>query len=278
MCPDNSFYDNLFQEDSYDTPENTKRFLTDRMVLGNRFSFYARNFAIFTQTGRYAKMGMLDKTHQIKFSYGNVKVVEGCGGRIHLRGLNNLSKFQGPAMLIGNHMSLLETAIFHAFVRPRRDITFVIKKSLLDVPFFGNIMRSLEAIAIGRANPKDDFKIVMSEGKRLLEKGKSIILFPQSTRSENFEPENFNTIGIKLARAAKVPVIPFALKTDFLENGRWLRDLGPVRREKNIFFEFAEPIMEISGNGKDEHNKIIEFISAKVAEWKEYDRIKASQK
>jgi 1-acyl-sn-glycerol-3-phosphate acyltransferase len=129
-------------------------------------------------------------------------------------------------------------------------------------------MRALKAVAVGRENPKDDFKTVMTEGKKLLDEGKSIILFPQSTRSENFEPGNFNTMGIKLAKAAGVPVIPFALKTDFLANGRYLRDLGPVRREREIYFEFAEPVMEIAGNGKEEHNRIAAFIQSRLAEWR----------
>lgn len=267
MCPEGNSYFNPFSENSYDTPDNCRRFLSDRLLLGNRFSFYIRNFHVFIQTGIHGKKGTLDRERQISQSCKNIRIVEGCGGKIHLRGLNHLSKFEGPAMLIGNHMSLLETALFHAFVRPRRDITFVIKKSLLDVPFFGDIMRSLGTIAVGRKNPKDDFKIVMSEGKKVLNSGKSIILFPQSTRSEKFEPESFNTIGIKLARSAKVPVIPFALKTDFLGNGALIRDLGPVRRDREIYFEFAEPIMEISGTGKEEHNRIVEFIQLKLKEW-----------
>ena len=77
------------------------------------------------------------------------------------------------------------------------------------------------------------FKAVLEGGKQRLQKGISIIVFPQTTRTVRFEPENFNSIGVKLAQRAKVPIIPLALRTDakqmpptpciaFLKNSRRL--------------------------------------------------------
>jgi 1-acyl-sn-glycerol-3-phosphate acyltransferase len=98
----------------------------------------------------------------------------------------------------------------------------------------------------------------ISEGKKRLEAGKSIVLYLQSTRSAEFNPKRFNSIGVKLPKEAKVSIIPFALKTDFLANGKWVKDLGPIQRNKKVYFEFGEPI-KVSGHGKEEHQKIIEF-------------------
>ncbi|MDD3119351.1 MAG: lysophospholipid acyltransferase family protein [Victivallales bacterium] len=258
---------NLFPGDCYDTPPSSRRDFIDKYLsLGTRWSFYLRNFFIFSRSGECGRKGLLDGEHQVFYSNMNIRLVEKCGGKIHLRGLDNLGRIDGPAMLIGNHMSLLETALFHAIARPRRDFTFVIKESLLRVPFFGNIMRALDAIAVGRENPRDDLRIVLSRGKEILKSGRSIILFPQSTRTVEFDPKKFNTIGIKLARSAGVPIIPFALKTDFLGNGKWLRDMGPIYRNKEIYFEFGEPI-HIVGDGKKEHQQIIEFIQQRLRTW-----------
>ena len=110
----------------------------------------------------------------------------------------------------------------------------------------------------------------MTEGKRLLEEGRSIIIFPQSTRSEEFNPEKFNSIGIKLVKSAGVPVVPFALKTDFLGNGKYFRDLGPVRPKRQVWFEFA-PARQVEGNGQTTQQEIIDFIQSKIADWKTYD-------
>jgi 1-acyl-sn-glycerol-3-phosphate acyltransferase len=256
-----------FPGDSYDTPEGTPRSIFDKLLLGSRASFYLRNFYIFYLSGSRCRINDFPGQAQADHSLMNFRIVEGCGGRIHLRGLENLSKFPGPAVIIGNHMSLLETAILHAFVRPRRDFCFVIKRQLLDVPYFGDIMRHLECVAVGRKNPKEDFKTVMEEGRKRLEKGKSVLVFPQHTRSAVFNPAEFNTIGVKLAKNAGVPIIPLALRTDFLANGRKFKDFGPIHRDRPVWFEFGEPIMHVSGTGKEEHARIVEFIKDRLSKW-----------
>ena len=214
---DSSAY-NPFPGDSYDTPEHVPGSIVDTLLLHTRASFYLRNFYVFYRSGSACRKGYFPQDQQTRNSYQNILITESCGGKFHLRGLNNLSRFEGPAVLIGNHMSLLETAVMHAFVRPRRNFCFVIKEQLFRVPYFGDIMRTLGCIGVGRKNPRDDFRAVIEEGKKTLAGGKSIVIFPQATRSEVFDPAQFITIGVKLARHAGVPVIPMALRTDFLSD------------------------------------------------------------
>ncbi|UKI34579.1 MAG: 1-acyl-sn-glycerol-3-phosphate acyltransferase [Lentisphaeria bacterium] len=210
----------------------------------------------------------LTAERQIYYSNLNLRLVERCGGKVHLRGLDHLRALEGrPVVLIGNHMSLLETALFHSVMRGLLDFTFVIKQSLMKVPFFRSIMTALGAIPIGRENPRDDLRAVLEEGTALLNAGRSIVIFPQSTRSETFDPEKFNSIGIKLARRAGVPVVPFALKTDFLGNGKRFRDFGPVRPEREVWFEFGAA-RKVEGNGQALQQEIIEFIGTRLAQWR----------
>lgn len=261
----------LFAGDAYDTPESMRKSMLYRLSLGSRWYFYLNNFGIFARTGRCGRRGRLDKERQIYYSNKNFRLVEKCGGRIHLRGLENLRDVSGePVVLIGNHMSLLETALFHAVAREYLDFTFVIKQSLLTVPFLRDIMRSLGAIPVGRENPRDDLRAVLGDGKKVLESGRSIIIFPQSTRSETFDAAKFNSIGIKLAKSAGVRVLPFALKTDFLGNGKYLRDMGPVRPKRGVYFEFA-PARAVEGNGQVLQQEIIGFIQSRLASWQAMD-------
>ena len=240
---------NPFPGDSYDTPEHVKGSFLDLLLFRTRASFYLRNFYV---SGN---------------SYQNILITESCGGKFHLRGLNNIDKVKGPVLFISNHMSLLETAVMHAFMRPRKDFCFVIKEQLFQVPYFGDIMRTLGCIGVGRKNPRDDFRAVIEEGKKTLAGGKSIVIFPQASRSTVFDESHFNTIGVKLAKAAGVPVIPTALKTDFLGNGKLIKDLGPIHRDREIYFEFGEPIMKIEGSGKQEQQQIIDFIESRLLSW-----------
>jgi 1-acyl-sn-glycerol-3-phosphate acyltransferase len=57
-----------------------------------------------------------------------------------------------------------------------------------------------------------------------------------------------------------------AIKTDFWVNGRFIKELGPLDRSKEIFFSFGKPI-EINGNGKEEHKQVIDFIKTRFDQW-----------
>jgi 1-acyl-sn-glycerol-3-phosphate acyltransferase len=128
----------------------------------------------------------------------------------------------------------------------------------------------MRPITVTRTNPREDLKAVLEEGSALLKEGRSVIIFPQTTRTMELEPERFNSIGVKLARRAGVPVVPIALKTDALGNGRVLKDFGTVDPTRDVHFSIGEP-MEITGRGHEEHRRIIEFITAKLNTWKAAD-------
>lgn len=264
--------------DQYDTPAGIPVSGLFRLTGKSRWYFYAYNFGIFCRSGALGQKGQLDQQNQIRLSSENIDLIERCGGHIHLRGLNNLKALNGkPVVLAGNHMSLLETAVLHAIIREYVDFSFIVKESLLKVPYFRDILFALHAVAVTRENPREDLKTVLTEGKKRLDAGQCMIVFPQAHRSTEFDPEKFNTIAVKLARHAGVPVMPVALKTDFLGNGRFLRDLGPVHPEKDVYFEFGEP-MDITGNGSEQQKKIVEFISSRVKTWRDAESEGAAEK
>ena len=203
-----------------------------------------------------------------ELAYDMTRAVEATGATVAFDGFDALRQLKGkPFVVVANHMSLLETGLLHAVSREYIDFSFVVKESLMRVPYFGDILRALDAIPVSRSNPREDLKTMLREGKRILKSGRSLIVFPQSTRSEVLDPEKFNSIGVKLAKSADVPVLPLALKTDFLANGKLLRDMGPVRPERRVCFEFA-PMLEITGNGQEEQARIVDFISSRLDEWR----------
>ena len=58
-----------------------------------------------------------------------------------------------------------------------------------------------------------------------------MVIFPQSQRTLEFDPEHFNKLGIKLAKKAEAHIVPVALKTDFWKNGRLFKDIGALDRQ-----------------------------------------------
>ncbi len=230
------------------------------------FSFYRQMAAIVFRSSGRAKRGHYGDQGWAQSSLDIMKALEHVGVIIEVTGADHFIDLDVPCVFIGNHMSTLETFVLPGIIEPLKDVTFVVKKSLIDYPVFRHVMRSRDPVVVGRVNPREDLRAVLDGGTERLKTGRSVIIFPQTTRTPVFDPAAFNTIGIKLAKKAGVPVIPIALKTDAWGNGKHLKDFGRIDPSKKVYFAFGWPL-SIRGNGAGEHQRIIEFISGKLKEW-----------
>jgi len=255
-----------FDSFTYNTPEKGKISIWDRIIHCNRLYFTVKYAGTVLKTRRQAIRGEYDTKAWADSSFYIFSFIEKAGGVYRISGMENISRDPGPVVFIGNHMSTLETMVLPGIIAPHREATFVVKESLVNHPLFGHVMRSRDPIVVGRTDARKDFETVMTKGMELLAKGTSIIIFPQSTRSIEFKPEEFNSLGVKLAKKAGVNVVPIALKTDFWGQGKLIRELGPLDSKKIIHFKFGEPF-PITSPGKAENQRIIDFIQASLKEW-----------
>ncbi len=251
---------------NYYTSPSHKRALFDKLLFNSRLYFLYKYFGVVLRSRKKALNGTYDTKAWYESSHEIFDIIENCGGKFHLEGLDNIDPKGGPYVFISNHMSALETMIFPGIIAPKMDVTFVVKESLINYPFFGPIMRSREPIVVSRENSREDLMKVLLEGKEILKSGRSIIIFPQSTRKTVLNPSEFNSLGVKLAKKAGVKIVPIAIKTDFWGNSRFIKDLGPLNRKKVIHMEF-KPGVSITGNGKIENDAIIDFISDRFKKW-----------
>jgi len=249
-----------FSSATYETSADRKRRLGDRLFGNSRFYFFSRYFGMVLAASKLAREGIYDDTAWEKSSSDIFQLIEDCGGRFSISGFDHLRQLKGPAVIVSNHMSSLETQILPCLINPIRPVTFVVKEKLVRMKIFGPIMRSRDPVTVTRANPRQDLVTVLEEGVKRLAAGRSLVIFPESTRHLEFDPANFNSLGVKLARRAGVPIVPVALKTDFWGNGKWVRDFGAINREKRIHFVFGPPL-EINGNEKEVHAECTRFIS-----------------
>jgi 1-acyl-sn-glycerol-3-phosphate acyltransferase len=197
-----------------------------------------------------------------------LKSLEKVGVRLDVSGVDNLKNTMGPVIIVGNHMSMMETLILPGIIQPLKPVTFVVKEALLNYPVFKYVMRSRNPIAVTRTNPRQDLKTVLNEGVDRIGKNISVIVFPQTTRAHSFDPSQMSSIGVKLAKKAGVTIVPLALKTDCWENGRKIKDFGRLNLTKTAYFSFGTPLV-VTGKGDDEQEQINNFISSKLAEWAE---------
>lgn len=229
--------------------------------------FYPRFLNVVYQSSRYAKRGAYTIEVWQDHSIRVLRALESVGVQFDVRGLEHLKKVEGPVIFVGNHLSVMETVVLPSWILAYLPFTYVIKQSLLEVPIFKHVMGSLDPIAVTRTNPRLDLKIVLEQGVERVARGLSIVVFPQTTRTQ-FNPDQFSTIGVKLARKADVPIIPLALLTHAWENGRIAKDFGKIVPSRKVFFAFGEPLV-VEGKGSAEQQQIIDFITGNLASWEQ---------
>jgi len=229
-------------------------------------SFYCNLLFIVFKASGMARRGEYDGRAWAESSHDVLREIEKIGVQIEVTGIEHIMAHEQPSVIIGNHMSMMETLLLPIMINPLKDVTFVVKESLLNYPVFKYVMRSRNPVAVGRTNPREDLKTVMTEGVDRLSNGISVIVFPQTTRAQVFDPKQMSSIGVKLAKKADVSVIPLALKTDAWKNGKMFKDFGRIDRGKTARFAFGKP-MKVESRGNEEQQAVNDFITEKLNEW-----------
>jgi 1-acyl-sn-glycerol-3-phosphate acyltransferase len=240
--------------------------LLDRLL--GRFDawYYVRLLGILRDAERAARGAAMSREAWAAVSLSYLRLLEGVGARLEVTGLGFPAAAGRPVVFVGNHMSILESFLLPAVLLHINRVAAVVKESLLRYPLLGPFARATEPISVGRTNPREDLRAVLDAGRRFLEAGRSVILFPQATRSAVFDPSAFNTLGVKLARDAGAPIVPLALKTDFQANGRLVKDIGPLDRSKTVHLRFGPPL-ELGSDPKEANRAVVRFITDALAEW-----------
>ena len=193
------------------------------------------------------------------------KSLERAGVTIIIEGYENIMANPKPCVFVANHMSTLETFFLPGIIQATKPVTYVIKRFLTSYPFLGSILLRLDAIAVDRKSPRQDLANILSLGAEQLKFGRSVIIFPQGTRTNVLAPEQFNSLAVKLAKRSEVQLAPIALKTDAWGTG-FIKDIGFIRPEKTVHFKFGEPLT-ITGNGKEQHAESLRFIIENCERW-----------
>lgn len=132
-----------------------------------------------------------------------------CGIHWKVKGYENLP--DAPVILLSKHQSAWET-IFYCWLMPRPMI-FVFKKSLLYIPFFGWGLAMLRMIAIDRSKGREAMSQVIETGKRRLNDGQWVIMFPEGTRTPVGSQGKYKAGGAILAIGTNTPVVPIAVNS-----------------------------------------------------------------
>jgi 1-acyl-sn-glycerol-3-phosphate acyltransferase len=111
-------------------------------------------------------------------------------------------------MYLINHQSDLDIGIMETI--SKKDLSWVAKKELFDVPFFGLAMSMPEDIPVERQS-KTSLLRLLKNAKDRLNKGRVITMFPEGTRSNNGKMLPFKSGAKVVADKYKLKVQPVVL-------------------------------------------------------------------
>ena len=183
-----------------------------------------------------------------RFAVFSARII--CGIRCEVQGRENLP--DGPAIVMCKHQSAWETLwLTTAMPRP---LTFVYKRELNYLPFFGWGIATLGMINIDRSRGKDAFEQVVEQGSDRLARGWWIVIFPEGTRTAPGAAPHYKTGGSRLAVRTAAKVVPIAVNSGEL----WRR---------RAFLKMPGTITVSIGPPIDPAGKTAEVIASLVENW-----------
>ncbi|MBI2420217.1 MAG: 1-acyl-sn-glycerol-3-phosphate acyltransferase [Ignavibacteriales bacterium] len=165
---------------------------------------------------------------------------------------------------VSNHSSMFDIPAIMAAVPTRASIIF--KKELARIPFFGWALVTGPYVLINRQKPEKAMKSSDHAKKLLTEKGVSMILYAEGTRSKTGEVLPFKRGAFHLASMVSHPIVPVSIKgaDKVMPKGKFnivhgkiqvifdkpIEFKGPLNRKEEI--ELMDRVREIVIRNKEE--------------------------
>ena len=115
-----------------------------------------------------------------------------------------------PCLIVANHQSAWETLAFLVLVP---DVAIIAKRELVAIPVVGWFLRRSPMIIIDRANGTQALRTMIEESRAAVAAGRSVLIFPEGTRSAFGAPVQFKRGAELLYGKLGLPVLPVAVNS-----------------------------------------------------------------
>ena len=153
-----------------------------------------------------------------------------CGQTYEVRGREHIPN--GAALVASKHYSMWETIAFMVLVD---DPAIVLKRELLNVPFYGWYGRKMGMIPIDRSGKASALRALKRASDQAVADRRQIVIFPEGTRRKVGAAPDYKPGVAGLYSGLNVPCVPVALKS----GAHWT---GFRKEPGTIVLEFLEPI------------------------------------
>jgi 1-acyl-sn-glycerol-3-phosphate acyltransferase len=134
-------------------------------------------------------------------------------------GMENVDKDK-TYVIVANHQSMADIAIIY---KTHMQFKWVAKDALFQIPVFGWCMSMMKYIRLSRGE-FGSIRDVYNEAGEWLNKGVSVLFFPEGTRSHTDEMNSFKSGAFKLATKEKKAVLPILISgtRNIIPRGSWI--------------------------------------------------------
>ena len=140
-----------------------------------------------------------------------------------------------PVVFMANHESWLDIPALLAEIPVQ--VRFLAKKSLFSWPFLGWAIASMGFIPVDRKNRREAVRSFEDAAARI-RAGRSVLIFPEETRSTDGKLLPFQRGGFLIAIKAGIPIVPVGLEGP----RRCLPKFNYLIRPGTITVRFGDPI------------------------------------
>lgn len=168
------------------------------VVITAFFSFWAVVFSFFADAE--------NNVHKVANIWSRILLAI-CRTKVQVIGGENILRGK-PQVFMCNHQSDFD--IFIALACVPGQFRWIAKKELFTIPVFGQAMKSAGYIEIDRQNHEKALQSLDLAALRIRE-GKSVMTFPEGTRSHNGEIKAFKPGTFYLAIQSGVPIVPISI-------------------------------------------------------------------
>lgn len=145
--------------------------------------------------------------HEISYWWAKT-LVRASGMKVKVSGVENIAE-EGAVLFVSNHQSNFDIGVLLGCIDKPKG--FVAKIELAKIPIVATWMKKMGSVFIDRKDIKQSLRTI-NEGIEILKKGRSLVLFPEGTRSKGAKMGAFKKGSLRLAEKGHVPIIPVSIK------------------------------------------------------------------
>ena len=188
-----------------------------------------------------------------KWAQNKIKLA---GATVKIFGEENIPKNE-TVLFMSNHQSNFDIALFLACIKTKKG--FVAKLELGKIPILNQWMKKIDCVFMDRSSIRKSAEAI-AEATKLLKNGRSMVIFPEGTRSKTGALSDFKAGSFKLATKPKVPIVPVTLDGTY----KLMEAQGGKVKPATVNM-YIHPPIETANLTKEEQLELPERVKAIIA-------------